>query len=507
MDNKNEFQELLEKLLKEQEAKLTKQFEKEKQALIAQHAQREQEWSSLFDAQTQTVATVVADHIGKEVVSSYTAKFGADSEATQHAKEIPYQEHAQVAAQFLKADGQVMTADEFAAKHTSTWDEFNAMGGLTTSTPTQELDPFLEPAGPVAAPTLDQDTKDVMAAIDYQVQNYSFEDNFPVEPAPTAFSKARAQGVIGAMRSTYSTETPTPTPTEPRKAPTAANAEVPAAAEPATSMTKQDTEQSSSITAEMLAATQEASTFMADANFILRNQGFGTITEYRTMSPNDKSLSYEAMMEETGKEKFNVSGNSRELVNYFDKVRNFGFAGKTAQEHRAKAIEKNDVQEWLNSFQPARQAMNEAHESEKKLMPFNATDKEVEQMNLKHKFEKSFFDYHEKKEISKAPQYFKNEFLDSVPNLGYVTKQDEKELHNLFKDYSAHRQGKTWKHVYASNDQDPSSPQRMSRDAIVAAMQRNQEIRNAIKTDSSIKIIKSPKTRQIEKKIKAMRTM
>lgn len=47
----------------------------------------------------------------------------------------------------------------------------------------------------------------------------------------------------------------------------------------------------------------------------------------------------------------------------------------------------------------------------------------------------------------------------------------------------------------------------MSRDAIVAAMQRNQEIRNAIKTDSSIKIIKSPKTRQIERKIKAMRTM
>lgn len=30
MDNKNEFQELLEKLLKEQEAKLTKQFEKRK---------------------------------------------------------------------------------------------------------------------------------------------------------------------------------------------------------------------------------------------------------------------------------------------------------------------------------------------------------------------------------------------------------------------------------------------------------------------------------------------
>lgn len=89
-----------------------------------------------------------------------------------------------------------------------------------------------------------------MAAIDYQVQNYSFEDNFPVEPAPTA-CKARAQGVIGAMRSTYSTEIPTPTPTEPQKAPTAANAEVPAAAEPATSMTKQDTEQSSSITAEM----------------------------------------------------------------------------------------------------------------------------------------------------------------------------------------------------------------------------------------------------------------
>lgn len=499
MDNKNEFQELLDKLLKEQEEKLTKQF---------QHTleQREQEWSSLLEAQTQAVATHVADHIGKEVVSSYEAKFGAEAEATQHAKDFPFQEQAQVALQLMRDDGQVMTADELIAKHSTTWDEFNFMGGMTNQVQqANDLDPFkVEPAGPGPAADLDQDTKDVMAAIDYQVQNYSTHDNFPIadEPAiatPTAFSKAQAQAAIASLRAGLS-EDSTSTPAEaPKEAPQATKA---ALEEPALSMTKQDTEAMPSVTAEMLAATQEASQFIADAAFIQRNQGFGTITQYRTMSPNDERLSADTLAAEMSQEKFNVKGKSNELVNYFDKVRSFAFAGKTAEEHRAKSIEKNDIQEWLNSFQPARQAMKEAHESELKLMPFDAPDREVEQMKLKHNLEKKFFDYHEKKELFNAPQYFNNELLDRIPQVEAPTTQERKELETAFKDYAAHRLGKTWKHVYANQEQDPSNPKRMSKDALITAMKRNQELKNEIQPSREFK---APSQGQVKRKIQSLR--
>jgi hypothetical protein len=50
-------------------------------------------------------------------------------------------------------------------------------------------------------------------------------------------------------------------------------------------------------------------------------------------------------------------------VNYFDKTRHFDFGGKTAEEHREQAVEKHDLKEWLNTFQPGLKAMKDAHES------------------------------------------------------------------------------------------------------------------------------------------------
>lgn len=473
MNNKNEFQELLEKLLKEQEEKLTKQFEKEKQALIAQHAQREQEWSSLFDAQTQTVATVVADHIGKEVVSSYTAKFGADSEATQHAKEIPYQEHAQVAAQFLKADGQVMTADEFAAKHTSTWDEFNAMGGLA---PTPTFDPFKEQVATPAA-DLDQDTKDVMTAIDYQVQNYGFEDNMPLEAdTPTAFSKERTQAAIQSLRANPSTNTPAQVPqaaVEPQKQVKAPTDQV---EQPSTS---QDEPTGSSITPEMLAAATRSSAAIAKGHAELNE--FKTIESYSTMSPIDDRLNIKHLEQEMSQEKFNVSGKTDVLVNYFAKVRDFAFGGKTGEEYRNNAVARNDVQSFLNSFQPAAKQMKDNQESELKLMPFDASDKEVEQMKLKHKVEQAYFEYAEKSALSGAKKLFRNEFLpEIIRHTPEPTKGELAELGDAFKDFVAHKLGKTWKHTYA----DPKKP-RMTKNEIHAAIARNNDARTQKSTTVS----------------------
>lgn len=465
MENKNEFQALLDRLLKEQEEKLTKQFQKEKQALASQYEQREKEWSSLFEAQTNVVASHVAEHIGKEVVQSYTARFGADAEATQHAKDIPYQEHAQVAAQFLKADGQVMTADEFAAKHTSTWDEFNAMGGLA---PTPTFDPFKEQ---VATPALevDQDTKDVMTAIDYQVQNYAFEDNLPQEAdTPTAFSKQRTQAAIQSLRASPSTDTPTNAPqaaVEPQKQ---AKAPVDQVEQPTTS---QDEPTGSSITPEMLAAANRSSNEIAKEHAKLNE--FKTIEQYSTMSRLDDRLDIKHLEKEMSQEKFNVTGKIGELVNYFGKVRHFDFGGKTADEHRAIAASKNDVKTWLESFAPAETYMKQSQASELKLMPFDASDKDIEQMKLKHKVEQEYFAYSEKSVLSNAKNLFKNEILpDVMRKTPAPTSSELAKLGNAFKDYVAHKLGKTWKHTYA----DPKKP-RMTKDQIHAALVKNNEAR------------------------------
>lgn len=430
MDTKNEFQELLDRLLKEQEEKLTRQFEKEKQALITQHEQREQEWSSLFEAQTQTVATVVADHIGKEVVSSYTAKFGADSEATQHAKEIPYQEHAQVAAQFLKADGQVMTADEFASKHTSTWDEFNAMGGVSSQA--QELDQH-------AGNTDDQWDEDA-----YWARRAKADLDGEIWAAEQETNKAAMEAQKQAKAPVDQVEQPT---------------------------TSQDEPTGSSITPEMLAAANRSSNEIAKEHAKLNE--FKTIEQYSTMSRLDDRLDIKHLEKEMSQEKFNVTGKIGELVNYFGKVRHFDFGGKTADEHRAIAASKNDVKTWLESFAPAETYMKQSQASELKLMPFDASDKDIEQMKLKHKVEQEYFAYSEKSVLSNAKNLFKNEILpDVMRKTPAPTSSELAKLGNAFKDYVAHKLGKTWKHTYA----DPKKP-RMTKDQIHAALVKNNEAR------------------------------
>lgn len=511
MENKNEFQELLDKMLKEQEEKLTKQFK-----------EREQQIFSSFDDQLKVVVDAVAEHIGKEVVSSFTNRFGVDAEATQHAQQFPFHEQSQVALHLLREDGQVMTADEFAAKHsTKSMDEFNYMGGLTTTVEqTQVFDPFKEqPAGPVA--DLDQDTKDIMTAIDYQVQNYTLEaTEKDAEPAiaqevkVSPFSKDRAQAAIRDIRAVpteATVETPALVEQAPVEAPmqqdlkAQAKAEFKAARQAA--ITKQDVEAMPSITPEMAAAAQESAGFMSNAHFIKQTQQkpFEMPIKFRDISPSDPLLSLSTMYQEMSVEKFNVAGKSNELVNYFDKTRDFAFFGKTAEEHRDQAVAKRDVKEWLNSFQPGLKAMKDAHESEMKLMPFDASDRDIEQMKLKHKVEHKYYELAEKNELSQAHKLFRNELPENLPQVASPTRAEMDELRDMFRDYAAHRIGKTWKNTYASKEQDPNNPERIQKEQLVRAMQRNQELNNIATGRDQGYTPANPSQAQIKRQIKSMR--
>lgn len=512
----NDMQAFFDKMQKEYEEKIAELNKKVEQQdkLISRY---EQTFSS-FDDQLKVVADKVADHIGKEVVTSFAGKFGVDAEATQHAKDFSYSEQGQVALHLLREDGQVMTADEFAAKHsTQSMDEFNYMGGITAQVDqAQVFDPFKEqPAGPVAE--LDQDTKDVMTAIDYQVQNYTLEatqkDAEPVitqEVKVSPFSKERAQAAIRGMRAVPNVEA-TQTPTEAKQAPVEAIAQpvlpIAAVEEPTTPMTKQDNEATPSITAEMAVAAKESAEFMSDAHFIKQTQQkpFEMPTEWRNISPSDPLLSLEKLFTEMAEEKFNVGGKTNTLVNYFDKVRDFAFAGKTAEEHRDQAVAKHDIKEWLNSFQPGLKAMKDAHESELKLMPFDATDRDTEQMNLKHKVEKNYYELCEKNELSQAYKLFKNEMPENLPQVAGPTQKEIDNLRDTFRDYAAHRLEKRWKNTYASQDKDPSNPQRMSKEALVRAMQRNQEMKNIATGRTQGYTPPSPSQTQVKRQIKAMR--
>lgn len=509
----NDMQAYFDKMQKEYEeeiAELNKKVEQQEK-LISNY---EQTFSS-FDDQLKIVADKVADHIGKEVVSSFADKFGVDAEATQHAAQFPYQEQSQVALHLLREDGQVMTADEFAAKHsTKSMDEFNYMGGLTATTEQAEVfDPFKEQvAGPTA--DLDQDTKDIMTAIDYQVQNYTLEAlEKNAEPAiaqevkVSPFSKDRAQAAIRGMRA-VPTEATVETPATPGQEPVEAIAQsVPPVAEPVEPMTKQDTEAAPSITAEMQAAAKESAEFMADAEFIRKHKQkpFEMPVKWRDISPSDAQLSLETLFKEMGEEKFNVAGKTNKLVNYLDKTRDFHFSGKTAEEFRNNAIEKNDVKEFLNSFQPGLKAMKDAHESELKLMPFDASDRDIEEMNLKHKVERKFYEIGEKTELSRAHKYFRNEMPENLPNVAGPTGKEVDELKNMFRDYAAHRIGRNWKNTYASQEQDPSNPKRMSKESLVQAMQRNQEIKNIAGRREQSYTPPTPSQAQVKRQIKSMR--
>lgn len=521
----NDMQAFFDKMQKEYEEKIAELNKKVEQQdkLISRY---EQTFSS-FDDQLKVVADKVADHIGKEVVSSFAGKFGVDAEATQHAKDFSYSEQGQVALHLLREDGQVMTADEFAAKHsTQSMDEFNYMGGLTAQVDqAQAFDPFKEqPAGPVAE--LDQDTKDIMTAIDYQVQNYTLEaTQKDAEPAiaqeakVSPFSKDRAQAAIRGMRAVPTVEA-TQTPTEAKQAPVEAiaqpvlptedlkaqaKAEFKAARQAA--ITKQDTDVMPSITPEMAAAAKESAGFMSDAHFIKQTQQkpFEMPIKFRDISPSDPELSLGMMYKEFSVEKFNVAGKTNTLVNYFDKVRDFGFAGKTAEEHREQAVDKRDLKEWLNSFQPGLKVMKDAHESEMKLMPFDASDRDIEQMKLKHKIEHKYYELSEKNELSQAHKLFRNELPENLPQVASPTRTEMDELRDMFRDYAAHRLGRNWKNVYASKEQDPNNPERIQKEQLVRAMQRNQELNNIATGRDGGYNPPTPSKTQIQRQIKSMR--
>ncbi|HHK8126557.1 TPA: hypothetical protein ACQVJW_005582, partial [Serratia marcescens] len=490
-------QALLDEMLKKQEAALRKQFEEREKKLIELYEQREKEWSSLFEAQTNVVADHVAKHIGNEVVESYTAKFGEDSEATQHAKSFPYQEQGQVAAQFLKENGQVMTADEIIAKHTTTWDEFNAMGGLTTNQ-AQTFDPFKDEQ-PVVAPALDQEVKDIMAAIDYQVQNYSQADNFPidstpvvvandtptasqeqfVEHAPTVAGPDQVKASIASIRANAAesgSDGQEQSQEDLRAAAIAKFKQNPKLELGKPTTYEQPTEQaevqeSSSITPEMLAATQESSQFMQTADKkatefkrVLNTMPNADESKRKTISPMDPKLGFDNLIAEMSTEKHKVHGKSNVLVNYFDKTRHFDFGGKTAEEYRASCVEKKDYQGWLNTFQPGLERMKEQHTSEMKLMPFEATDEQIKEMELKHKTEVAFYETSAKMELSKAQKLFPHQFYDDPSGLqsnnrnqnGIAlqssadipqppSKKEIRALHDTFRDWKAHTLGERWR--------------------------------------------------------------
>lgn len=450
----NDIQKMIEGALKKQEEALRKLYEEREQNLIEQHQRIEKEWAASFDTKTETIAQGVAEHIGKEVVTEYTVRFGEDSEATQVAKQFPFQEKAQVAVQFLRDDGQIMTADERKAKFTTTWDEFNHMGGLTTEQAhAKTFDPFANEQ-PVSAPALTQEVKDIMTAIDYQVQNYSQVDNFPVAdsspkqaqeqlsaPAPTVKTPEQVSGAIKGLRGTVegpAVSDDTTAPIEDVKA-LRESAKAAFRARPNLDLGKPSkaANQDQDTVQDVTGGTKEA----------VKN-----VLAYKTISPTDQRLSFDVLTEEMSAEKFNAFGKAEVLVNYFRKTRHFEFKGKTAEEFRANCIEKKDYVEWAKSFFVTRDKMIEDQASEIKLQPYTATNKETKSLELKHSVEKKFFDLSEKTEMAKAQENFPHAFMNNTnknPDVANPpTLKERNELKELFQDYAADRLGGSCRTIF-----------------------------------------------------------
>lgn len=516
----NDIEKMLEDLLKKQEIALRKEYEDREKKLIEQHEQLSKEWASFFEIKTETIVQGVAEHIGREVVNVYTAKFGETNEATQLAKDFPYQEQAQVAVQLLKENGKIMTADEFQAKHTSTWDDFNMMGGLSTEQAQAAVfDPFANEQ-PVVAPVLTQEVKDIMTAIDYQVQNYSTTDNFPIATdTPTASQEQFAEaihtgktpehvaGSIKSMRGNVEVATGS----EDTGAPTQDTATLREAAkakfreQPHLDLNKptkaqaqnEDLQVSSSITPEMLAATQESSKVIQSADqkateFKKIQNTVRLVENYKTISPLDERLSFENLKKEMSTEKHNVLGKSEVLVNYFDKTRHFDFGGKTAEEFRAVAVEKKDYKAWLNTFQPGLERMKEQQTSEMKQMPFDATDEKIKEMSLKHKTEVSFYEAAAKLEMSKAEKLFPHEFFNNPAKRSTVvappSKNEYRELYDTFRDYAAQRLGERWKTEFEKET--PLQAKKRILDAKLSQSKPNQEVRSRAQVMDKVRTLK-----------------
>ncbi len=495
-------QELKEQALK-REQELKDQFKVREQALL-------DEFAKFFDTQTETIVKGVSEHIENKVVESFEQRFGVESEAAQHAKEFPFQEQGQVAVQFLKDNGEIKTADEFIAESATTWDMFNYMGGLTaTQSQAQEwVDPFSQ-VEPTVSPSLDQETKDIITAIDYQVQNYSKVDNFPIadeqepqnEPQATVipFSKDKAQSAIKSMRdgatasdagSTGQVEPQVATKTEVQQNIKSAREQAleDFSKNPTFSLTKKDTSHNTqTITQEMEAAAMSGSEFFNTQHHIEKNKGFPVIEQYATMSRLDERLSEKTMIAEFSDDtykKTGVVGDEKILVNYFDKVAITEYFGKTGEKHREQALEKNDIQTWSDSFGAARVYMERQHKLEADGIFNNGTDEQIKAMELKHKTEIKMFNVLEADEINNMQKYFPNELPETYafykPPVANTIAEDRAELLDTFKDYAAHRAGGTWKHVYKDENENPFNEKNIKKEAVVFSMQKVQKQRNQV---------------------------
>ena len=495
-------QELKEQALK-REQELKDQFKVREQALL-------DEFAKFFDTQTETIVKGVSEHIENKVVESFEQRFGVESEAAQHAKEFPFQEQGQVAVQFLKDNGEIKTADEFIAESATTWDMFNYMGGLTaTQSQAQEwVDPFSQ-VEPTVSPSLDQETKDIITAIDYQVQNYSKVDNFPIadeqepqnEPQATVipFSKDKAQSAIKSMRdgatgsdagSTGQVEPQVATKTEVQGNIKSAREQAleDFSKNPTFSLTKKDTSHNTqTITQEMEAAAMSGSEFFNTQHHIEKNKGFPVIEQYATMSRLDERLSEKTMIAEFSDDtykKTGVVGDEKILVNYFDKVAITEYFGKTGEKHREQALEKNDIQTWSDSFGAARVYMERQHKLEADGIFNNGTDEQIKAMELKHKTEIKMFNVLEADEINNMQKYFPNELPETYafykPPVANTIAEDRAELLDTFKDYAAHRAGGTWKHVYKDENENPFNEKNIKKEAVVFSMQKVQKQRNQV---------------------------
>jgi hypothetical protein len=94
---------------------------------------------------------------------------------------------------------------------------------------------------------------------------------------------------------------------------------------------------------------------------------------------------------------------------------------------------------------------------------------------------------------------------ENLPQVAPPTQKDRNELRDAFRDYAAHRLNKSWKNEYASEKQNPHNKERMSKEAIVLAMQRNQEIKNIAKGQPTVQTKATPNQDQVKRQIKAMR--
>lgn len=521
-----------EKALKEAEKRnteLKEQALKREQELIEQFKQREQsmldEFAKFFDTTTETIVKGVSEHIENKVVESFEQKFGVESEAAQYAKEFPFQEQGQVAVQFLKDNGEIKTADEFIAESATTWDMFNYMGGLT-NTPSQEwVDPFTQDE-PKASVILDQETKDIMTAIEYQVQNYSTVDNFPIaddrepvavvqnEPQATVspFSKTETQAAIKSMRDgATGSDAGSTGQVEPKVATKAeVQQNIKSAKEqafedftknPTFSLTKKDnSHKTQSITPEMLATANQGAEFFEAQHYIDKNKGFPVVEEYATMSRLDERLSEKTMMAEFSDDtykKTGIVGDEKILVNYFDKVALSEYFGKTGEKERDQAIEKHDIKRWSDSFGAAKVYMDKQQKLEADKIFDKGTDEQIKAMELKHKTERKMFNVLEAEEISKMQSYFPNELADTYayykPPVAKTIAEDKAELLDSFRDFAAHRAGKTWKHTYKDESQNPFNEKQIKKDKVIFSMQKAQRQNNQVKVNDHEQVKKQVK--------------